>query len=63
LDKEARQKPPRLQAQHQCRRKYKLIRKRHVSTVREHDTNHFEGVLDPANTSRDVWADKVIDAA
>jgi IS5 family transposase len=39
-------------------RKYKLIRKRHVSTAREHDTNHFEGVLDPANTSRDVWADK-----
>jgi transposase, IS5 family len=39
-------------------RKYKLIRKRHVSTAKEHDTNHFEGVLDPANTSRDIWADK-----
>ena len=39
-------------------RQYKLIRKRHVSTAKEHDTNHFEGVLDPANTSREVWADK-----
>ena len=39
-------------------RQYKLIRKRHVSTAKEHDTNHFEGVLDLANTSREVWADK-----
>ena len=39
-------------------RKYKLIRKRHISTAKEHDTNHFEAVLDRANTSRDVWADK-----
>lgn len=39
-------------------RQYKLIRKRHVSTARQHDTRHFEKVLDPANTSRDVWADK-----
>lgn len=39
-------------------RHYKLIRKRHVSTAKEHDTKHFEGVLDPTNTSRDVWADK-----
>ena len=30
----------------------------HVSTAREHDTKHFEQVLDPLNTSRDVWADK-----
>jgi len=37
---------------------YKFIRKCHVSTAKEHDTNHFEQVLDPANTSRDVWADK-----
>jgi IS5 family transposase len=38
-------------------RKYKLIRKRHVSTAKEHDINHFEVVLDRANTSRDAWAD------
>ena len=38
--------------------KYKLIRKRHVNTAKEHDTNHFEAVLDRSNTSRDVWADK-----
>ena len=39
-------------------RKYKLIRKRRVSTAKEHDTRHFEGVLDSSNTSCDVWADK-----
>lgn len=39
-------------------RKHKFIRKRHISTAKEHDTKHFEGVLDPANTNRDVWADK-----
>lgn len=39
-------------------RHYKLIRKSHVSTAKEHDTHPFEQVLDPANTSRDVWADK-----
>ena len=39
-------------------RRYKLIRKRHISTAKEHDTNHFERLLDPANTSQEVWADK-----
>lgn len=39
-------------------KRHKLIRKIHVSTASEHDTLHFEGVLDPGNTSRDVWADK-----
>lgn len=39
-------------------RKYKLIRKHHVSTAKEHDTRHVEHVLDPANTSKDVWTDK-----
>ncbi|QLQ31464.1 MAG: IS5 family transposase [Candidatus Thiothrix singaporensis] len=39
-------------------RQHKFIRKRHVSTAKEHDTKHFEQVLDRTNTSRDVWADK-----
>ena len=39
-------------------RRHKLIRRMHVSTASEHDTLHFEQVLDPGNTSRDVWADK-----
>jgi IS5 family transposase len=39
-------------------KRYKLIRKLKVSTASEHDTNHFEDVLDPANTSRAVLADK-----
>ncbi len=39
-------------------RRHKLIRRVHVSTASEHDTLHFERVLDPSNTSRDVWADK-----
>lgn len=36
----------------------KLIRKIKVSTASEHDTLHFEDVLDPANASRDIYADK-----
>ena len=39
-------------------RRHKLIRRVHVSTASEHDTLHFEGVLDPGNTSRDIYADK-----
>ncbi|SCC95929.1 transposase [Thiomonas sp. X19] len=39
-------------------RRHKLVRKIHVSTASEHDTLHFEPVLDAGNTSRDVWADK-----
>ena len=39
-------------------KRYKLIRKIKVSTSSEHDTLHFEDVLDPSNTSRDVYADK-----
>ena len=37
-------------------KRYKLVRK--ISTASEHDTMHFEDVLDPANTSRDILADK-----
>lgn len=37
----------------------KLIRQIKITTASEHDTLHLEDVLDPANTSRDVYADKV----
>jgi transposase, IS5 family len=36
----------------------KLIRKIKISTASEHDTLHFEDALGPANTSRDIYADK-----
>ncbi|MGH8856382.1 MAG: transposase [Telluria sp.] len=39
-------------------KRYKLVRKIKVSTASEHDTNHFEDVLDPANTNRNILADK-----
>lgn len=39
-------------------KRYKLVRKLKVSTASEHDTLHFEDVIDPANTSRDIYADK-----
>lgn len=39
-------------------KRYKLIRKIAVSTASEHDTLRFEDVLDPDNTSCDVWADR-----
>ena len=38
--------------------RYKLVRRIKVSTASEHDTLHFESVLDPANTNRDILADK-----
>ena len=37
--------------------KYKLIRRYKVSSAEVHDSNIFEELLDPGNTSRDVWAD------
>ena len=37
--------------------KYKLIRRYKVSSAEVHDSNLFEELLDPQNTSRDVWAD------
>jgi IS5 family transposase len=39
-------------------RRHKLIRKIKVSTASEHDTLHLEDVLDPHNTSRDLYGDK-----
>lgn len=38
--------------------RYKLVRKFKVSTAREHDTLHFEDVLDSSNTNHDILADK-----
>jgi transposase, IS5 family len=37
--------------------KYKLIRRYKISSAEVHDSNVFEELLDPQNTSRDVWAD------
>ena len=39
-------------------KRYKLVRKIKVSTASEHDTLHFEDVLDPSNTNRNILADK-----
>lgn len=38
--------------------RYKLVRKIKISTASEHDTLHFEDVLDSSNTNRDILADK-----
>ncbi len=38
---------------HDC----KLIRSHSVSDASVHDSNEFEGLLDPSNTSKAVWAD------
>jgi IS5 family transposase len=37
--------------------KYKLIRRYRISSAEVHDSKVFEELLDPQNTSRDVWAD------
>ena len=39
-------------------KRYKLVRKFKVCTASEYDNRHFEDVLDPANTNRDILADK-----
>lgn len=39
-------------------RRYKLIRQIKVSSAEEHDTRHFDVVLDAGNTSRDIYADR-----
>ena len=38
--------------------RYKIIRHIELGTASEHDSGHFDAVLDKANTSRDVYADK-----
>lgn len=37
--------------------KHKLIRRYDVTPANVHDSNVFDELLDPGNTSRDVWAD------
>ena len=37
--------------------KHKLIRRYDVTPANVHDSNVFDQLLDPGNTSRDVWAD------
>ena len=39
-------------------KRYKVIRKLETDTASTHDSRHFDTVLDPANTNRDVFADK-----
>ena len=39
-------------------KRYKLIRKIKIRTASEHDTLLFEAVIDPSNTSGDIYADK-----
>lgn len=38
--------------------RHKFIRKIQTSTASEHDSRHLESVLDRANTSADVYADR-----
>lgn len=37
--------------------KYKFIREYAVTSANVHDSNVFEELLDPNNSSKDVWAD------
>ncbi|ANG63586.1 transposase [Marinobacterium aestuarii] len=39
-------------------KRYKVIREIETSTASVHDSRHFEQVLDPYNTSRNVYADR-----
>jgi IS5 family transposase len=39
-------------------KQYKFIRKIVTDTASTHDSQHFEAVFDPANTCRDVYADR-----
>src|SRR5512140_3860829 len=39
-------------------KKYKVIRKIVTDTASTHDSQHFDAVLDTANTSRAVYADR-----
>ena len=38
--------------------RYKLIRQVRISSANEHDTRHFDAVLDAQNSSRDIYADR-----
>lgn len=39
-------------------KRYKVIRRIEMSDDAPHDSQHFDAVLDPANTAREVYADK-----
>jgi IS5 family transposase len=39
-------------------KRHKFIRRIVTDTASTHDSQHFEAVMDPANTSRDVYADR-----
>ncbi|GHA19733.1 hypothetical protein GCM10007082_20520 [Oceanisphaera arctica] len=39
-------------------KRYKVIRAIETSTASVHDSRHFEQVLDPYNTSQNVYADR-----
>lgn len=39
-------------------KKYKIIQKIETGTASVHDSQHFDAVFDPGNTSRDVYADR-----
>lgn len=39
-------------------KRYKVIRKIETDTARTHDSQHFDTVFEPSNTSRDVYADR-----
>jgi IS5 family transposase len=39
-------------------KKYKVIRKSETGTASIHATQHFDGVFEETNTSRDVYADR-----
>lgn len=44
-------------------KRYKVIRKIYTDTASTHDSQHFDGLLDEDNTSRDVYADKAYPSA
>ena len=58
MDQETWQKLFRLTLSVNVDKKHKIIRKIVTGTASTGDTCHFENVFDPANTSRDVYADR-----
>jgi len=44
-------------------RRHKLVRRYQVTDAAVHDSQVVEGILDPANTASDVWADSAYRSA
>ena len=44
-------------------RRYKLIRRYHVTDAAVHDSQVVEDILDPDNTAAEAWADSVYQSA